>query len=127
MTDTATGTVPHEIHCAEGRRIVQAELLTSAPGLYLYELPADIDRGGPCRWRIGHHSGLLLAAFRTEDAARQAAAIGTWTDWALHTDTLRQHHLGDSHDRDALDRLVDAITKAGGHLESCAAYGPYGC
>ncbi|WP_031077737.1 hypothetical protein [Streptomyces sp. NRRL WC-3742] len=124
----ATATVPHEIRYAEGRRIVQAELLKNAPGLYMYELPADVDRGGPCRWRLGHHSGNLLAAFRTPAAAHQAAAaIGTWTDWTLHAGTLRERHLGNNRDQAALDHLHHAITTAGGHLENCAAYGPYGC
>ncbi|MFJ4192100.1 hypothetical protein [Kitasatospora sp. NPDC089509] len=127
-TTTATITLPHEIRCVEGRRIVQAELLKTAPGLYLYELPADIDRDGPCRWRLGHHSGLLIAAFRTPDAARQVAeAIGDWTDWTLHTDTLRERHLGEHRDQDALDHLLATVDRAGGHLENCAAYGPYGC
>ncbi|MFF2549093.1 hypothetical protein ACFVUY_41930 [Kitasatospora sp. NPDC058063] len=126
---TTTTSNPHEILCVEGRRIVQAEYLTTAaPGLVLYELPADIDCGGPCRWRLGHHSGNLLAAFRTPDAARRTAeAIGTWTDWALHIDTLREHLLGDHRHQDALDQLLRHIEKAGGHLENCAWYGPYGC
>ncbi|MFE3875433.1 hypothetical protein ACFXPX_13655 [Kitasatospora sp. NPDC059146] len=127
-TPATTITVPHEIRCIEGRQIVQAEHLKTAPGLYFYEAPADVDRDGPCRWRLGHHDGHLLAAFRTPAGARQAAeAIGTWTDWTLPTDTLRERHLGDQHDRDAFDHLVDDITRAGGHLENCAAYGPYGC
>ncbi|MER7848353.1 hypothetical protein ABTZ03_30955 [Kitasatospora sp. NPDC096077] len=123
-----TGTVSYEIRCTEGRRTVQAEQLDSAPGLYLYESPADIDRDGPCRWRIGHHAGLLIAAFRTPDAARGFAdAAGTWADWTLDADTLRRHHLGDGRDQAALDHLLATVDRAGGHMENCAAYGPYGC
>jgi autotransporter translocation and assembly factor TamB len=119
-------TVAHEIRSTGGPKTVQAEQLTS--GLFLFQTPVDVDRDAPCRWRIGHHSGRLLAAFRDRDAALTAAhAIADWTDWTLDHDVLRAQYLGEGRDQAALDDFLRRIEKAGGHLDNCAAYGPYGC
>ncbi|MFF2630885.1 hypothetical protein ACFVUN_34620 [Kitasatospora griseola] len=124
MTTAEQATVPHEIRTHDGPRTVHAE--SPAPGLYLYPNPADVDRGAPCRWRIGHHSGRLVAAFPTRDTAlRGADAIADWTDWALSDDILRARVTGPGRDQAATDRLLALIEQADGHIDSCAAHGPH--
>ncbi|MGW2251385.1 hypothetical protein ACWCXH_14390 [Kitasatospora sp. NPDC001660] len=119
-------TVPHEIRATDGTNTVQAEPLPS--GLYVYEIPADVDRGELCRWRIGHHSGRYIASFRDHDAAlRGAESLADWADWTLDATELRARNIGEGRDQDRLNDFLDRIKQAGGHLGACSDYGPYGC
>lgn len=114
-------TITHTIRAVLGPTTVQAQPAT--PGLYVYEIPAEVDILAPCRWRLGHHSGLLLASFRTaEEAHKGAAAIADWTDWTGQHDALRAEHLHNNRDQDALDDLVKRIEDTGGHIDGCAYY-----
>ncbi|MEV7600028.1 hypothetical protein AB0O91_21870 [Kitasatospora sp. NPDC089797] len=125
MSPTIT-TVPHEIHSTTGPYTVQAEQLPC--GLYVYEIPADVDRGERCRWRIGHHSGRYIASTRERAAALQLAAdIADWANWTLGADILRAHNIGPGRDQARIDDFLARISQAGGHLGTCSDYGPYGC
>ncbi|MET9073913.1 hypothetical protein ABZX95_17435 [Streptomyces sp. NPDC004232] len=76
MTDTTV----HKIYCARGPETVQAT--SPAPGLYVYEIPANVDVPSPNRWRLGHHSGLAIAESQTESDVVQAAEnIADLADW----------------------------------------------
>jgi hypothetical protein len=112
--------ITHTIRAKDGPETVQAQPAT--PGLYIYEVPENVDKGGPCRWRLGHHSGLLIAAFRTpEDAREAAAAIADWTDWTGDAGELREHHLRTHRDQAALNAFLQLIEDARGHIDNCGA------
>ncbi|MFJ4673014.1 hypothetical protein [Kitasatospora purpeofusca] len=117
-------TVVHDILAADGPHPVQAEHLPS--GLYVYEIPADIDRGEPCRWRVGHHSGRFIASTRDRDAAFDLATdIADWADWNLDADTLHASIVARS--TASRTHFLECVRMAGGHLSACSDYGPYGC
>lgn len=81
-------TTTHTIHCARGPETVEAT--SPAPGLYIYEIPANVDTTSLRRWRLGHHSGLVIAAATTEaDAVRCAEAITDLADWTGDYASLR--------------------------------------
>jgi hypothetical protein len=112
-------TITHTIQAALGPETVQAQPAT--PGLYVYEIPANVDRDAPCRWRLGHHSGLLLAAYPTaEDAHQGAAAVADWTDWTQDTDVICARVIGPDRDEYASRDLWDRVATSGGHFANCA-------
>ncbi|MGW0904941.1 hypothetical protein [Streptomyces sp. NPDC002853] len=62
------------------------------PGLRVYEQPdelrSDADITHP--WRLGHHSGLAMAAFASqEDALNGAHQVAEFADWTRAADELR--------------------------------------
>jgi hypothetical protein len=60
------------------------------PGLFVYEIPAEVEPHSTYRWSVGHHSGLLIAsAMYEDDAIRGAQKIGALADWTKSTDELR--------------------------------------
>ena len=83
-----TSTDTHTIRTQQGPRTVQAT--SPVPGLHVYEIPDDIDTPSPLRWRIGHHSGLLIAAaMYQDDAMRGAEKIADLADWTRDYADLR--------------------------------------
>jgi hypothetical protein len=51
-------------------------------GLRIYRLPDWVDPTSPYRWRLGHHSGAVIAAGADEAAVHAgAAALADVTDW----------------------------------------------
>lgn len=112
-------TIEHTILAEDGPEMVQAQ--PASPGLYVYEIPTNVDEGAPCRWRLGHHSGRQIAKAATAEAAhRVAAAIADWTTWTDEPDTLTAR-LGDlTADPADLRDLQDRVEEAGGHLGNCA-------
>lgn len=113
-----TTTFPHTILAEEGPETVQAQ--PASPGLYVYEIPANVDEGAPCRWRLGHHTGLAIARFRTaEGAHRAAAAIADLMAWTDEPDAIKARLIGA--DADPADRrdLHDRVEGAGGHFGNC--------
>jgi len=63
------------------------------PGLHVYEQPEQLRAPGDDTthpWRLGHHSGLPLAAFPSQDDATRAAhEVGGFADWTRSADALR--------------------------------------
>lgn len=113
-------TVEHTILVLDAPVIVQAQ--QAGPGLYVYEVPDSVDVGAPCRWRVGHHSGLAVARFETAEAAHAGAeAVASWADWTCDADTVRQVGL----DRPADERraILWAVENTGGHLGNCCICG----
>lgn len=114
-----TTTVAYTILTAQGAATVQAEPAT--PGLYVFEVPDSVNIGAPCRWSIGHHSGLQVARFTNPtDAHAAAVALADFLDWTDTADNLKAATLG----RPKADRLeyLRIIEDGGGHLGNCAHY-----
>lgn len=63
------------------------------PGPRVYERPEDLREEGDGvakPWRLGHHSGLALAAFPPQDdALRGAREVADLTDWTRPAEELR--------------------------------------
>ncbi|MER5689946.1 hypothetical protein [Streptomyces sp. NPDC002205] len=63
------------------------------PGLHVYEQPERLREPGDDAthpWRLGHHSGLPLAAFPSQgDATRAAHEVADFTGWTRSADVLR--------------------------------------
>jgi hypothetical protein len=112
-----TATITHTILADTGPATVEAQPAT--PGLYVYQVPDSVDVDAPCRWRLGHHSGLAVARFETaEDALAGAAAVADWTDWTASADAIRE--AGPTRDDSERRAILWAIEDAGGHLGNCS-------
>lgn len=60
-----------------------------APGLHVYEIPADVSPSSPYRWILAHHEGPALASFETESAAtRGAEEVAPLADWTRNAMTV---------------------------------------
>lgn len=60
------------------------------PGLFVYEIPAEVEPHSTHRWSVGHHSGLLIAsAMYEDDAIRGAHKIADLADWTKPVGQLR--------------------------------------
>lgn len=58
-------------------------------GLLVYRLPDWVEPASPYRWRIGHRSGLVIAATGDEGLAHAGvAAIADRADWRADRETL---------------------------------------
>lgn len=58
-------------------------------GLLTYRAPDGVDDGCAYHWRIGHHSGRMLAVGHTEDAVTAAVAVlAPLADWTADRDTV---------------------------------------
>ncbi|WP_405699153.1 hypothetical protein OG209_05490 [Streptomyces sp. NBC_01383] len=73
----------HEISVPTYTRPVLVQATEPHPGLHVYPTPDEIaDPGDPYTWRLGHHSGHVIAKFeqrsQAEDAARALGDIGDW-------------------------------------------------
>lgn len=74
------------------------EAIQPYPGLYIYKQPHPLRTpDSTYTWRLGHHSGLAIAAFEYLDDADDAAwAIHQLTDWTQDADTITTHLSGDT-------------------------------
>lgn len=83
-----------------------------APGLHVYEMPADMAPASPHRWILAHHTGWVLAAFETADSATQAAtAVAPLADWTRQPMTCANEiSLGGK-----TRHLLELFTDHGGH------------
>ena len=59
-------------------------------GLLVYRIPDWVDPTSPYRWRIGHHSGAVIAATSDEDKAHAGvAALADRADWTAGLAAMR--------------------------------------
>lgn len=106
---------PYEIVLSGAGGTISLPAVEPVPGLHVYELP-DAHReegdGEGTPWRLGHHSGKVLAAFSSEDDALRAAhEVADLADWTRPAEGLRTNEDFD------LDEYVDRIeTRANGLL-----------
>lgn len=78
----------HTIRLAQSSVTVPAE--EAVPGLFIYKILDHVDALSHLRWRIGHHSGLVIAAAWSEGDARLGAeTIAPLANWSLAVDELR--------------------------------------
>ncbi|MGW0579936.1 hypothetical protein ACWD25_29110 [Streptomyces sp. NPDC002920] len=78
----------HTIHCETGPTTVQAT--SHVPGLLVYRIPDHVDTPSPYRWRLGHHTGLVIACTKAEHEAHAGAhEIANRADWTQDTAELR--------------------------------------
>ncbi|MET9813208.1 hypothetical protein [Streptomyces sp. NPDC006355] len=61
------------------------------PGLFVYEIPDEVEPASAHRWSVGHHSGLLIAsAMYEDDAISGAKKIADLADWTQPVAELRE-------------------------------------
>lgn len=85
MTTTA---LTHTFSTDMGDYTVAAS--SPVPGLFVYEIPDEVEPASSHRWSIGHHSGLLISsAMYEDDATRGAQKIADLADWTDPVDELR--------------------------------------
>ncbi|KAB1146765.1 hypothetical protein F7R91_14390 [Streptomyces luteolifulvus] len=83
----------HEVRASRTATPVLVQAAEPVPGLHVYEQPQELRRcsdDATHPWRLGHHSGLPMAAFTTHDEATQAAhEVAGFADWTRTADDLR--------------------------------------
>jgi len=78
--ETEPESFEHTIQCARGLETVKAT--SRIPGLLVYRIPDHVDIPSPHRWRLGHHTGLVIATALSEHEAHAGAhEIAGRTDW----------------------------------------------
>lgn len=85
---TSTVTLTHTFATDMGDYTVPAT--SPVPGLFVYQVPDEVEPTSSYRWSIGHHSGRLIAsAMYEDDATRGAQKIADFADWTKPADELR--------------------------------------
>ncbi|MFB7500087.1 hypothetical protein ACFC09_36310 [Streptomyces sp. NPDC056161] len=85
---TSTTALTHTFSTDQGDYTVAAT--SPVPGLFVYEIPDEVEPESIHRWSVGHHSGLLIASAMDEaDALRGAHTIADLADWTKDVDALR--------------------------------------
>ena len=81
----------HEVRAHESATPVLVQAIEPVPGLRVYEQPEELRKTNELHpWRLGHHSGLVIAAAMYEDdAIRGAHKIADMADWTKAVDELR--------------------------------------
>jgi hypothetical protein len=83
----------HEVRATRTATPVLVPAVEPVPGLYVYHQPEELQQPGDDTthpWRLGHHSGLAMAAFPTKDEAINAAReVAAFADWTRPADDLR--------------------------------------
>lgn len=80
--------IRHTIHCETGPTTVHAT--SFVPGLLVYRIPDHVDTSSARRWRLGHHTGLVIAAALSEHEAHAGAhEIADRADWTQTSAELR--------------------------------------
>lgn len=83
----------YELRTVGSTATIPLPSVVPAPGLHVYELPEHLREEGDGvanPWRLGHHSGLALAAFPCkEDALRGTREIADLTDWTRSAEDIR--------------------------------------
>jgi hypothetical protein len=81
-----------------------------APGLHVFQIPAEVSTGSRFRWILAHHEGPALAAFETEAATTTAAeTVAEFVDWTRNAMTVA-NLMGP----DGMRELLALLTDAGG-------------
>jgi hypothetical protein len=79
----------HTIQCVRGPETVSAT--SHVPGLLVYRIPAHVDIPSPHRWRLGHHTGLVIATALSEHEAHAGAhEIADRADWTQDKAAIRR-------------------------------------
>ncbi|MFF8297690.1 hypothetical protein ACF07M_20150 [Streptomyces globisporus] len=81
----------HELHVPTYARPVLVQATEPHPGLHVYPTPDEIaDPGDTYVWRLGHHSGHVIAKFEQQAQAENAArALGHVADWTRPASDIR--------------------------------------
>lgn len=82
----------HEVRASQTASPVLVQAIEPVPGLFVYEQPEELRRplDGWYPWRLGHHSGLIVAvAMYEDDAIRGAQKIADRADWTQGVVELR--------------------------------------
>ncbi|MFF2383676.1 hypothetical protein [Streptomyces sp. NPDC058108] len=82
----------HEVRATRTATPVLVLAIEPVPGLRVYEEPEELRHpdGAAYPWRLGHHSGLAMAAFASRDDAVNAAhQVAGFADWTRPADELR--------------------------------------
>lgn len=82
----------HEVRASQTAAPVLVQAIEPVPGLFVYEQPEELRAhpDSPYLWRLGHHSGLTIAAAMYEDdAIRGARKIADRADWTQDVAELR--------------------------------------
>lgn len=82
----------HEVRASQTATPVLVQATEPAPGLRVYEQPEELRKAGETKhlWRLGHHSGLLIAKFENQaDAEVAGESIGALGDWTRSAKDLR--------------------------------------
>jgi hypothetical protein len=89
LTLTSTVALTHTFQTDVREYTVPAT--SPVPGLFVYEIPDEVEPTSGLRWSVGHHSGLLIAsAMYEDDAIRGAQKIADLADWTKPVDELRK-------------------------------------
>lgn len=98
----------HEINVPDCATPVLVQAVEPQPGLHIYPTPEEIaDPGDTYIWRLGHHSGHVIAKFEHRDEAEEAAeALRGITNWTRPANEIRR-------DVD-IDRVLDALEQSPG-------------
>lgn len=82
----------HEVRATRTATPVLVQAVEPVPGLFVYEQPDELRRPNQISpWRIGHHSGLVIAnAMYKGDAIRGAQKIADLADWTLPAEELQR-------------------------------------
>lgn len=83
--------IVHEIRARRAATPVLVQASEPVPGLRIYEQPEELCRPTETYpWRLGHHSGLVVAiAMYEDDIHRGAEKIADLADWTKPADELR--------------------------------------
>jgi hypothetical protein len=82
----------HEVRASQTASPVLVQAIEPVPGLFVYEQPEELRRplDDWYPWRLGHHSGLIVAvAMYEDDAIRGAQKIADRADWTQDVEDLR--------------------------------------
>jgi hypothetical protein len=83
----------YEVRATRTATPVLVQAVEPVPGLHVYHQPDELQQPGDDAthpWRLGHHSGLAMAAFDSQDDAINAARqIADFADWTRPADELR--------------------------------------
>lgn len=81
----------HEVRARKSATPVLVQATEPQPGLRIYLQPDELLKAGDRYvWRLGHHSGLVIAKFEHRDEADDAAwAIREITDWTRSAEKIR--------------------------------------
>lgn len=85
-------TTTHEVRASQTAAPVLVQAIEPVPGLFVYEQPEELRThpDSPYLWRLGHHSGLVVAvAMYEDDAIRGAQKIADRADWTAGVEELR--------------------------------------
>lgn len=95
----------HELRARQHATPILVQATEPQPGLHIYHQPDELlTTGDRYAWRLGHHSGYVIAKFEHQGEADDAAwAIRELTDWTRPVEQIRAELDGNTV-RDALER-----------------------